>query len=73
MNQLTTSLWGDESFTAVAVQNKLVPEYHDYIELTYTGSNLTTVDYKSGGSGGSTVASLALAYTGAQLDSVTKT
>jgi hypothetical protein len=58
---------------AVAIKNKLVPEYYDYIELTYTGSNLTTVDYKTGGSGGTTVASLALAYTGSQLDSITKT
>ena len=57
----------------VAVKNKLVSEYHDYIALSYTGSNLTGVVYKSGGSGGTTVATLALAYTGAVLDSVTKT
>lgn len=45
---------------------------HDYIALTYTGDNLTGVVYKTGGSSGSTVATLTLAYTGAQLDSVTK-
>jgi hypothetical protein len=48
-----------------------VPE-HDYIGLTYTGSNLTTVVYKTGGSSGTTVATLTLAYTGSDLTSVTK-
>ena len=62
-----------EGVKPVAIKNKLVPEYYDYISLTYTGDNLTTVDFKTGGSGGSTVASLALAYTGSTLDSVTKT
>ncbi len=51
----------------------LVPEAFDYVALSYTGSNLTTATYKTGGAGGSTVATLTLAYTGAQLDSVTKT
>lgn len=59
-----------------ALSNKtaasLVPEAFDYISLSYTGDNLTTAVYKTGGSGGSTVATLTLAYTGAQLDSVTK-
>lgn len=49
-----------------------IPE-HDYIGLSYTGSNLTTVVYKTGGSGGATVATLTLSYTGSQLDSVTRT
>jgi hypothetical protein len=45
---------------------------HNYIALTYTGDNLTSVVYKTGGSGGTTVATLTLAYTGSVLDSVTK-
>jgi len=45
----------------------------DYIALTYTGDNLTGVVYKTGGAGGSTVATLTLAYTGAVLDTITKT
>ncbi len=45
---------------------------HDYIGLTYTGDNLTGVVYKDGGSGGTTVATLTLAYSGSQLTSVTK-
>lgn len=45
---------------------------HDYIALTYTGDNLTGVTYKTGGAGGTTVATLTLAYTGSRLDSVTK-
>jgi hypothetical protein len=48
-----------------------IPE-HDFIDLTYTGDNLTGVEYKTGGSGGTTVATLTLAYTGSRLDSVTK-
>ena len=46
---------------------------HDYISLGYTGTNLTTVMYKTGGVGGVTVSTLTLAYTGDVLDSVTKT
>ncbi len=49
-----------------------IPE-HDYIALSYTGSNLTGVVYKMGGSGGTTVATLVLAYDGNNnLTSVTK-
>jgi hypothetical protein len=45
---------------------------HDYIACSYTGDNLTGVVYKTGGSGGTTVATLTLAYSGSQLTSVTK-
>ena len=46
---------------------------HDYIALSYTGSNLTGVVYKDGGAGGTTVATLTLAYDGSNnLISVTK-
>jgi hypothetical protein len=48
-----------------------IPE-HDYIDLGYTGSNLTSVVYKTGGSGGTVVATLTLAYDGSNLISVTK-
>lgn len=49
-----------------------IPE-HDYISLSYTGSNLTGVVYKTGGSGGTTVATLTLVYDGSNnLTSVTK-
>ena len=45
---------------------------HDYIGMTYTGSDLTGVVYKTGGSGGTTVATLTLTYTGGNLATVTK-
>ena len=49
-----------------------IPE-HDYTSLSYTGTNLTGVVYKTGGSGGTTVATLTLAYDGNDnLISVTK-
>lgn len=45
---------------------------HDYIALSYTGINLTGVVYKTGGSGGTTVGTLTLAYSGSTLTSVTR-
>lgn len=45
----------------------------DYIALGYTGTNLTSVVYRTGGSGGTIVATLTLAYTGDVLNSITKT
>lgn len=57
--------------TLLKVLGFQIPVY-DYISLGYTGSNLTTVVYKTGGAGGTTVATLTLAYTGSQLDSITK-
>jgi hypothetical protein len=49
-----------------------IPPYN-YTSLSYTGSNLTSVVYKSGGSGGTTVATLTLGYDGSNnLTSVTK-
>ena len=53
--------------------NSLIPDGYDYIGLTYTGDNLTGVVFKTGGAGGTTISTLTLAYTGARLDSVTKT
>lgn len=42
--------------------NSLVPTKYDYISLTYTSENLTGVVFKLGGSGGTTVSTLTLAY-----------
>jgi len=65
---------GDSTYSiAVSAFNSLVPASYDYISLTYTGDNLTGVVYKTGGSGGTTVATLTLAYSGSTLTSVTKT
>lgn len=38
-----------------------IPE-HDYVSLTYSGTNLSTVVYKQGGVSGTTVATLTMAY-----------
>lgn len=40
-----------------------IPPY-DYVANTYTGSNLTTVTYKTGGASGATVATLTMTYDG---------
>jgi len=58
---------------SAAVFNTLVPHAYDYISLGYTGSNLTSVVFKTGGASGDTVATLTLAYSGSTLTSVTKT
>lgn len=53
--------------------NSLVPTQYDFISLAYTASNLTTVVYHLGGSGGAVVSTLALGYDGSNnLTSVTK-
>jgi hypothetical protein len=45
---------------------------HDHVALGYTGLNLTTVTYRTGGSGGTIVGTLTLSYSGSVLTSVTR-
>jgi hypothetical protein len=63
-----------DSLTSVNINllNQLIPEKYDYIELGYTGSDITSVIFKSGGSSGTTVATLTLGYSGGNLVSVTR-
>lgn len=53
----------DTPLPITSVQGFDIPQ-HDYISCGYTGSNLTSVVYKTGGSGGTTVATLTLTYDG---------
>ena len=46
-----------------AIPGLAIPE-HDYVSLTYTGVNPTTVVYKQGGSSGVIVATLVMTYDG---------
>jgi hypothetical protein len=55
---------GDPQGNAIPVLSGLQIPSHDYVSLSYTGSNLTGVVYKSGGAGGTTVATLTLTYDG---------
>lgn len=55
-----------------SVANSLVPSSYDYINLSYTGSDLTQVVFKTGGSSGTIVSTLTLAYSSGNLVSVTK-
>jgi hypothetical protein len=57
--------------SAASIAGLSIPA-NDYIALSYTGANLTGVVYKTGGAGGTTVATLTLAYSGSNLISVTK-
>ena len=66
---------GDSTYSIAAAimgSGLVIPKF-DYISLSYTGTNLTGVVYKSGGSGGTTVATLTLGYSGSDLITVTKT
>lgn len=42
----------------------LVPQIYDYVTITYTGTNPTTIVYKKGGAIGQIVATLAITYDG---------
>jgi hypothetical protein len=72
-NQATAN----SSLASIVTNTGKVPGFslpaYDYISCSYTGSNLTGVVYKTGGSSGTTVATLTLGYDGSNnLTSVTK-
>ena len=73
----TPSGYGANYLTNIAspipvASNLSIPE-HDYVSCSYTGSNLTGAVFKSGGSSGTTVATLVLTYDGSNnLLTVTK-
>jgi hypothetical protein len=65
--------WTGSAWAKLGAAN-LVPESYDYILLSYTGTDLTGVVYKTGGALGTTVATLTLTYTaGGDLETVTRT
>jgi len=51
----------DGTYAQGIVQGLEIPG-HDYISMSYTGSNVTGVVYKLGGASGTTVATLTLTY-----------
>lgn len=61
---LNTNVTNFPAKQAVDNLTQIVPFEYDYIALTYTGSNPTTVVYKTGGASGTTVATLTLTYDG---------
>lgn len=52
---------------------QLVPEQYDHIGLSYTGANLTQAVFRSGGVGGTIVATLTMTYSGSRLSTVART
>ncbi len=56
----------------VSVLDSLVPTGYNFIALGYTGADLTTVTFKSGGSSGTIVGVLTLTYTAGVLQTVTR-
>lgn len=71
-NQVLANTKLDTLHSDLQTINSLTPSTYDYIALAYTGTDLTTVTYKLGGSGGTTVATLTLAYSSSVLQSVTR-
>lgn len=60
----------------VALNHSLVREEYDYIGMTYPTATTEVIVYKSGGSGGTTVATVTITYvdsTKAQVSSVART
>jgi hypothetical protein len=73
-NAILTTTAADLAATkasAASIAGMAIPP-NDFINLSYTSGNLTGVVYKTGGSSGTTVATLTLAYSGSDLISVTK-
>lgn len=73
VNQVFPLPAGTNTIGKVIRADALVPLAHDFVDLGYTGSDLTSVVYKTGGAGGTTVATLTLAYAGGNLDTITRT
>ena len=71
---MSTVRIGGRSYEEISVRQGLFVPPHDYVDLSYDGSNnLTGVVFKRGGSGGATVCTLTLAYDGSNnLTSITK-
>jgi hypothetical protein len=55
------------------VGTSLIGGEYDYVELSYTGDDLTGVVYKLGGVSGTVVSTLTLGYSNGNLVSVAKT
>jgi hypothetical protein len=52
----------------------IITEEHDYKEIVYSGSDIDYISFKTGGSGGTLVATLTFAYNGnGDITSITKT
>jgi DNA uptake protein ComE-like DNA-binding protein len=75
MNTSLDNIEADADALNAKLAAALVDEPHDYISMTYVGAttDINTVTYKLGGSGGATVATLTMGYDGSnRLTSVTK-
>ena len=57
----------------VRLLGALIPVDYDHVTLGYTGADLTSVVYRTGGAGGTTVATLTLGYSGGDLVTIGRT
>jgi len=62
---ITSSQAGDKASLDVTTLNSLVLEAYDYIAITYPSTITEVYTFKTGGVGGTTVATVTLTYTDA--------
>ena len=63
----------DKVYVRVSQFNSLVTENYDFVDVDYTDGLATSIVFKTGGSGGTTVATLTITYTDGCMNTVTKT
>ena len=66
----------DDGSINVYTLNSIVPDAYDYVEVAYPTATSEVYTFKTGGAGGTTVATITLVYTDAtqaNLSTVTKT
>lgn len=61
-----------DSNNILLVSSGLVPPLYDYIELS-PANQPTSIVFKQGGSGGTTVSTLTITYSGSDIETVTRT
>ena len=64
---------GGNAIGKVKVSNNPIPFDYDYMGLTYTGNDLTTIVYKTGGAAGTVVATATMTYSGGLLQTWART
>ncbi len=72
MTQLAKETKQNDIIDELKTMNSLVPDKYDFIDMSYTGSDLTGVVFKIGGSSGTVVSTLAISYSGGNIASVLK-
>lgn len=63
----------ETTYVRTANFNQLVTEPYDYVDCSYTSGDLTSIEYFTGGSGGTLVATITITYVDGCIDTIAKT